>query len=98
MRGLVQAWAKNFAVTGAVRYPLSPVVLQSPSCIACAVAHFRLAIAPSQVIVVPQIFPLESEFPACFLCGWCARPSNNLVRSRPALPLHRARVPSLICA
>ena len=87
MRGLVQAWAKNSVVTGAVRYPLSPVVVQSPRCIACAVAHFRLAIAPSQVIVVPQIFPPRSKFPACFLCAWCARPSNYLCPFSPSAPV-----------
>ena len=97
MRGLVQAWAKNSVVTGAVRYPLSPVLVQSPRCIACAVAHFRLAIAPSQVIVVPQIFPPRSKFPACFLCAWCARPSNHLCPFSPSDPVASRAASILSC-
>ena len=93
MRGLVQAWAaKNSAVTGAVRYPLSPVVLQSPSCIACAVAHFRLAIAPSQVILL--FCNLSSRFQASLRVSFVLGALALLiicVRSRPELPLHRAR-------
>ena len=52
MRRLVHAWAKKSFVTGALRYPLSPVVVQSPRCIECAVAHLRVAIALPQVIVL----------------------------------------------
>ena len=80
MRGLVQAWAKNSVVTGAVRYPLSPVV-SSPEPSLHRVC--RRSFPPSDRAIAGHFVVLQSflsipSFPAGFLCAWCARPSNNL--------------------
>ena len=92
MRRLVHAWAKKSFVTGALRYPLSPVVVQSPRCIECAVAHLRLAIALPQAIVL--FCNLSSRFQASLRVSFVLGALALLiicVRSRPELPLHRAR-------
>ena len=69
MRGLVQAWAKNSVVTGAVRYPLSPVVSSPEPSLhrVCrrsfppsdrAIAGHCCPANLSSAVQVPRVFPL----------------------------------------